>query len=155
MQVLIPAGGRGVRLRPLTEYCPKPLLPLGDRPILSHIVEGLPAVPIHVLVSEALAADFQVWQAGVSPGRHVRLFVEPTAPGGPAGPVVALAACLAERAVEDDVLIMMGDSILPFSIGEFLAHAAGRPCLAAYRLADIAAASRFGVLAQDACGTLT
>src|SRR5947209_3644250 len=123
MQVLIPAGGRGVRLRPLTEYCPKPLLPLGDRPILSHIVDSLPDVPIHVLISEAVAPDFRAWRGSLSPGRDVRLFVEPAAPGGLAGPVVALAACLAEHGVEDDVLILMGDSILPFSLPEFLAHA--------------------------------
>src|SRR4051794_31705146 len=122
MQILIPAGGRGVRLRPLTEFCPKPLLPLGDRPILSHIVDALPDVPIHVLVRQEVAADFQAWQAAAPVGRRVRLFVEPEATTGPAGPVVALATCLAERAVEDDVLILMGDSILPFDLPDFLAH---------------------------------
>ncbi len=34
-------GGKGERLRPLTEHCPKPLVPLGGRPILLHLVEYL------------------------------------------------------------------------------------------------------------------
>ena len=33
------AGGRGVRLLPHTENCPKPLLPVGGKPMLEHIIE--------------------------------------------------------------------------------------------------------------------
>ncbi|WP_212612122.1 nucleotidyltransferase family protein [Sphingomonas lacunae] len=36
---VIMAGGKGVRLRPYTENCPKPLLMVGDKPILQHIIE--------------------------------------------------------------------------------------------------------------------
>ncbi len=41
--VVLMAGGLGQRLRPLTETCPKPLLPLGDKPILGHIIDGFVA----------------------------------------------------------------------------------------------------------------
>ena len=37
--VVLMAGGLGSRLLPLTSNCPKPLLPIGDRPILQHIME--------------------------------------------------------------------------------------------------------------------
>jgi dTDP-glucose pyrophosphorylase len=37
--MLIMAGGQGVRLRPETANCPKPLLPVGGKPILEHIIE--------------------------------------------------------------------------------------------------------------------
>jgi len=36
---VVMAGGLGTRLRPLTEALPKPMLPIGGRPILEHIVE--------------------------------------------------------------------------------------------------------------------
>lgn len=39
--VVIMAGGLGTRLRPLTEQVPKPMLPVGDRPILERIVGNL------------------------------------------------------------------------------------------------------------------
>lgn len=35
---VIMAGGRGVRLMPLTEILPKPMLPVGSKPILEHIL---------------------------------------------------------------------------------------------------------------------
>ena len=37
--MVIMAGGRGTRLRPQTEFCPKPMLHVGGKPILEHILE--------------------------------------------------------------------------------------------------------------------
>ena len=37
--MIIMAGGMGKRLRPYTETCPKPLLPVAGKPLLEHIVE--------------------------------------------------------------------------------------------------------------------
>jgi dTDP-glucose pyrophosphorylase len=37
--MVIMAGGQGVRMRPHTDNCPKPLLPVGGRPMLEHIIE--------------------------------------------------------------------------------------------------------------------
>ena len=39
MKVVILCGGRGTRLREETEYRPKPMVPIGDRPILWHIMK--------------------------------------------------------------------------------------------------------------------
>src|SRR3954465_5712726 len=38
MKAVIMAGGEGTRLRPLTSNCPKPMLPLANRPMMEHIV---------------------------------------------------------------------------------------------------------------------
>lgn len=37
--MVIMAGGKGSRLRPQTESCPKPMLPVAGKPMLEHIVE--------------------------------------------------------------------------------------------------------------------
>lgn len=37
--MVIMAGGQGTRLRPHTEHCPKPLLPVAGKPMLQHILE--------------------------------------------------------------------------------------------------------------------
>ena len=41
--VVLMAGGLGSRLRPLTDDCPKPLLKVGDRPLLETILENFTA----------------------------------------------------------------------------------------------------------------
>jgi len=41
MRAVVMAGGLGTRLRPLTEDTPKPLLPVGDKPVIEHIVSQL------------------------------------------------------------------------------------------------------------------
>lgn len=37
--MVIMAGGKGSRLGAHTEHCPKPLLPVGDKPMIEHIIE--------------------------------------------------------------------------------------------------------------------
>ena len=39
LPVIIMAGGKGTRLYPYTKILPKPLIPVGDQPILEHIIE--------------------------------------------------------------------------------------------------------------------
>lgn len=43
MRAVILAGGLGTRLRPYTTVLPKPLVPVGERPILEHILRRLHA----------------------------------------------------------------------------------------------------------------
>lgn len=59
--VMILCAGLGTRLRPLTERVPKPLLPIGDRPQLAHILEHLAARGVRrvVINTHHLADQFR------------------------------------------------------------------------------------------------
>jgi dTDP-glucose pyrophosphorylase len=46
LQAVVMAGGEGRRLRPLTEETPKPMLPVGGRPLMELIIDQLRAVGI-------------------------------------------------------------------------------------------------------------
>jgi len=50
MKAMILAAGLGTRMRPLTDHTPKPLLPVGGRPLLSWHIERLVAAGIRELV---------------------------------------------------------------------------------------------------------
>ena len=41
MRAVVLAGGLGTRLRPYTTVIPKPLVPIGNRPVLEHIIRSL------------------------------------------------------------------------------------------------------------------
>ena len=50
MKVMILAAGRGTRMAPLTDHCPKPLIPLVDKPLIVHHLEKLAAAGFHDVV---------------------------------------------------------------------------------------------------------
>ncbi|MDE2157026.1 MAG: nucleotidyltransferase family protein [Xanthomonadaceae bacterium] len=57
---LIFAAGRGERLRPLTDHTPKPLLPVGGKPLIAWHLEKLAAIGVHdvVINTSHLAGQF-------------------------------------------------------------------------------------------------
>lgn len=65
MKVVIMAGGEGRRLRPLTEEVPKPMLPVGKKPLLEILVEKLKSAGLKDIIittgykSEVIKGYFQ------------------------------------------------------------------------------------------------
>ena len=52
--VVINAGGKGTRLEPFTKVLPKPLIPVGDLPIIEHIMnefQGYDCTEFHIIVN--------------------------------------------------------------------------------------------------------
>ncbi|MFC7045381.1 sugar phosphate nucleotidyltransferase [Halobacteriaceae archaeon GCM10025711] len=49
-EAIVLAGGEGSRLRPLTKYRPKPMLPVANRPIIEYVLDALVAVGVDRVV---------------------------------------------------------------------------------------------------------
>ncbi len=73
MKAIILAGGKGTRLAPYTKVLPKPLMPIGDMPILEILLRQLKRAGIDevVLTVGHLAGLLQAFfQDGQSLGTH-------------------------------------------------------------------------------------
>jgi NDP-sugar pyrophosphorylase family protein len=105
-RAVVLAGGRGQRLRPYTTVLPKPLMPVGDRPILDIVVRQLKAAGFdRVTISTGYLAELieAFFRDGESYGIPIDYFRE-TEPLGTVG-----ALSMIEGLEEDDFLVMNGD----------------------------------------------
>jgi mannose-1-phosphate guanylyltransferase len=61
ISAIVLSAGFGTRLLPLTRHVPKPLMPVGDRRIIEHVVEALRQPPIDRIVANLhhMAIDFE------------------------------------------------------------------------------------------------
>jgi glucose-1-phosphate thymidylyltransferase len=153
MHAFILAGGYATRLWPLTEKRAKPLLPLAGKPMMTHIVEQLPAeMPVTVSTNAAFADAFAQWEKTLS--RKVDVVIEQTrSEDEKLGNMGALKQWMEMKNIQEDILLLAGDNYLGFNMSDFLArYTDGTPLLAIYDIKDLSQATRFGniILKDDA-----
>jgi len=116
IDAVLMAGGRGERLRPLTDRTPKPMLKVGDKPIIEHNIDRLADFGVqHMWISirylgEQIVAHFG---DGKTKGLSIR-YIEEDAPLGTMG-----ALTLAEGWSHDTVLVMNSDLLTDINFEEF------------------------------------
>jgi dTDP-glucose pyrophosphorylase len=105
LRAVVMAGGFGTRLRPLTEEIPKPMLPVGDRPLLELIVEQLREAGIRQ-VNVATHYKGEVISEHFKDGQDFGVDIRYVKEDQPLGTVGALS--LLEES-EEPVLVINGD----------------------------------------------
>ncbi len=112
---LVPAAGRGTRLRPLTDDRPKGLVEVGGRPLLEHVFETLaPHVEGYVVVVGYRGEQIRDAFGDAHGGRPID-YVEQPEPEG-----LADAVRRAEPLLEVSFLQLNGDNVLRGDVGEVL-----------------------------------
>ena len=115
--MVIMAGGQGARLRPHTESCPKPLLQVGGKPMLEHIIERAKAegfqrfvLVVHYLgyMIEDYFGDGGRWQVQID-------YLREDQPLGTAGGIGLL-----KPRPEEPFLVSNGDVLTDIRYGELL-----------------------------------
>lgn len=115
LSAVVMAGGLGSRLRPLTQTTPKPLLPVGGKPILERIVEHLHGSGVDQMVITTRYMAEQVegyFQQGDAWGVQID-YIREQERRGTAGALRELVG-----RVEHPFLVMNGDLLTDFSVQE-------------------------------------
>ena len=150
MKCIILAGGFATRLWPLTESKAKPLLHLKDKPIISHIVDGLPSdMEIIVSTNAVFEYEFKKWVQDYK-NRPIRIFVEDSVDDEfKKGALGATAMVIGHEKIEEDLLLIAGDNYFGFEMKDFIDSYQNNPILAAYDIQDLNLAKRFGVVVAN------
>ena len=176
MKCLILAAGYATRLYPLTENFPKPLLKVGDKPILDWLIEDLDKTGLIdeyiVVTNHKFAPIFEDWameiagQAGNDKPRHpdrpscharpdrasISVIDDGTSTNETRlGAVRDIALGINSRNIDDDLLVMAGDNLLTFSLQGFLDYARqkGTTCIMRFYQPDENKLRKCGVAEVD------
>lgn len=118
IKALILAGGRGNELRPLTIHTPKPMLPVGNLPLLLYQIERIKRAKITefiLSISYPPRTIHSVMKEGEMLGILLRYHVE-SSPLGTAG-----AFRRAKNLIDDTTVILNGDVLAEFPLRKMLA----------------------------------
>lgn len=150
-RAVILAGGRGQRLLPYTAVFPKPLIPVGDRPILEIVVGQLCRAGFTRLTF-AVGHLAGLIEAYFGDGRRFGVAIDysiEAVPLGTAGPVSLI------DGLEDDFLLMNGDLLTDLDFNALMAThrtSGATATVAVYRKSvDVT----LGVLQLDAADQVT
>ena len=154
MKCLILAAGYATRLYPLTEKYPKPLLKVGDKTILDHLLDDLAGtgeIDGYVVISNhKFAPHFNEW-AEKNPLPITILDDGTTTNEGRLGAVRDVAFAIRELSLDDELLVVAGDNLLDFSLSRFLTYfrRKGASSVLRYCEPDLARLKKCGVLEID------
>jgi dTDP-glucose pyrophosphorylase len=115
--MVIMAGGRGTRLGGFTDNCPKPMLPIGGKPMLEHIIERAKAEGFKkfILTTHYLG---QMIEDYFEDGSKLQVTIEYLRESTPLGTAGAL-GLLSTRPIES-FLVTNGDVLTDIRYGEML-----------------------------------
>jgi NDP-sugar pyrophosphorylase family protein len=151
MQALILAGGRGTRLQPYTTVLPKPLMPVGNIPILEIILRQLAQAGVTeaILAVGYLSHLFEAFfQDGHRFGLNIHYSLEDE-PLGTAGPL-----SLVMDRLEPDFLVMNGDLLTSLPYRAMYDFHRARDSAATVGIFPREAKIDFGVIEHDDEGRL-
>jgi mannose-1-phosphate guanylyltransferase len=152
-QAVVLCAGEGLRLRPHTAHCPKPLLPLVNAPILEHLLVGLARAGVRRVALNAfhLAEQLQTWAAQARiPGLSLHVRVEPVLLGTGGG-----LANLADWVEPGPLLVLTGDVTADFDYHALAGRHRESGAEATMLLCPHADVERYGAVHHDAEGWIT
>jgi len=152
MKAVVMAGGAGSRLRPMTIQRPKPMVPIINKPVMSHILDLLKRHGItEVIITVQYLADFiqNFFGDGSNLGMRIHYSVEET-PLGTAGSVKN-----AEALLDDTFIVISGDALTNFNITKIVEYHRKKKSIATLALHRNSDPTEYGVIILNPEGQIT
>lgn len=154
MKCLFLAAGYATRLYPLTENFPKPLLKVGDKTILDHLIDDLDKSGMideyAVISNHKFAHHFEQWVK--TKPMKIKVVDDGTSTNETRlGAVKDIEFAIEKLGYDDDMLVIAGDNVLDFSLCEFVNYINEKKtsCIMRYFEAETKKLSKSGVVEID------
>lgn len=152
MKAVILAGGLGTRLQPYTTFLPKPMLPLGEKPLLEHLIEwskknGVKDIVLCVSYLRKTIQDY--FEDGKNFGVNIEYAIS-NKPLATAGQLKT-----AQNFIEDSFVCMYGDSIYGFSLQNMIKQHGKTKSFITMSLFEYKTNLPYGVIETDSRGRVT
>lgn len=150
MHVFILAGGLGTRLRPFSYTIPKPLLPIGDRPIIDILLTQLKRCGF-TTATISLGYMAPLFRAFVGDGKQWNMEVDFVSEDEPLGTAGALRL---SQNLPENFLVVNGDTLTDLDFGDMLQRHVKSAAIATIFCASIDEHVDYGVVRFDERGYL-
>jgi glucose-1-phosphate thymidylyltransferase len=165
MQILILAAGYATRLYPLTLNQPKPLLPVGGKPMLEHIIDHLATVKnvgeVFIVTNQKFVSHFTEWSEKYRREKTAFNFKiindGTTSDADKLGAIGDIHLVITKENVTGDLIVVAGDNLFDSSLAPFVefARSVNKPVLAVYDVKDLEAIKKYNSITLDANGVIT
>lgn len=145
--VFLMAGGFGKRLQPLTDNCPKPLLPIGDKPILEIIIENFVSFGFHRFFISTHYRPEMIRER-IGDGSRWGIEIEYVHEDEPLGTGGALGLLPRDR-IQEPMFMMNGDLLTNLDFNKLLDFNASHDGIATMCVREYEHRVPYGVIASD------
>lgn len=165
MKAIVLAGGFAKRLWPMTKENAKPLIHVGGKPVINHIIEELLKLKRRKVIDEIFVStnkkfepDFQEWLEKYKFG--VNLIVEETRhEGEKLGAIGGIQFLIDKEGLDDDVIVIGGDNVFDdkfkFSKAIKFFREKGGPVLCGFDVQSQTRAKLYGIFVFDENNKIT
>ncbi|MBI2184522.1 MAG: nucleotidyltransferase family protein [Thaumarchaeota archaeon] len=151
-KAVILAAGLGTRLRPYTYFLPKPMLPLGEKPVLEHLIEWLKQAQItDILISTSYLG--KVIENYFQNGKELKVKITYTNSKRPMGTAGQLKSV--EEQIDSTFVCLYGDSLFTFNLADALKYHHQNKAAATMTLMHYKTTLRYGFIEIDNKGKIT
>jgi len=164
MKLIILAAGYATRLYPLTLNQPKPLLKVGGKPMLEHVIDQLSNIPdidiAYIVTNAKFAEHFQRWAD--EDGNSYQFCFEVVNDGSTdetnrLGAIGDLNLVVTENEIDEDIIVVGGDNLFSedlFEFGEYCREQ-NSPVLAVYDVGNLEEIRKYNSIEIDKDGRIT
>ena len=122
MDAIILAAGYGMRLQPLTEDTPKPLLEVAGKPMMEHIigkVEGLNVGKIYIVTNDKFYQNFSDWLHNFNAEIPIEVINDGTKSNEDRrGALGDIRFVITNKNIKDDIVVIAGDNLFELPLQE-------------------------------------